>query len=182
MLETIVKDLGLTLSHTWTLVPICLFLGQGLYTDLKEHKLYKVVSYIFIGLRLLVWPWCPVTLSHLYGLLIAFGVRFAFSFITRTNQAGDLFFMTALGFWLGMWGTILVMAGSSVLFIIVYIVRNARNVAKLVNAADSMVYNIKKGSALDLDEKKMPLGPFMVAMTVLVIAFYYAASARMGLR
>lgn len=86
----------------------------AVYTDVKEHKIYNLLTFPTLALGLFFSNFNNVgILNSFLGFLICFGIAFMF-YLTKGIYGGDVKLMAAIGAWVGK-----SLALSNILYILV---------------------------------------------------------------
>ena len=164
---------------TYFLLPM--FLAYGSYTDIQKHKLFRNVSYVFIGLRLLlaILPGLCITwhsglafkiyrtntahlsAGNLIGSIIGFMIIFIVGLIFNMPVGGDVFFAAAIGFWVGPLGIVFTIGIACILFIIFAIITF---IHRRAYSKDALRYRI-------------PFGPFLSIGCILTLIMHMITEA-----
>lgn len=91
-------------------------------TDIKSMKIYTEVSVAFVGIRLFLTIWYPLSWSNVGGAAFLVAFVFIIAFITYTNMGGDIKAMLPIGLFLGFTNSVIFIVGSISILMLVGIV------------------------------------------------------------
>ncbi|MBG9693074.1 hypothetical protein ABD91_20165 [Lysinibacillus sphaericus] len=91
-------------------------------TDIKSMKIYTEVSMAFVVIRLFLAIWYPISWSNIGGAVFLTAFVFIIAFITYTNMGGDIKAMLPIGLFLGFSNSVVFLAGSICILLLVGIV------------------------------------------------------------
>lgn len=102
-MEKLINDFFTFPVTNWIVVGILTsMLIWASITDIKYNKVYHKMDLLYLGLRIAVVFWYPITLNTLIGGAVGFALLFIPAFILNTSHmAGDIKFAGVLGVWIG---------------------------------------------------------------------------------
>lgn len=103
------------------LLLVCL--GVATYTDIKELKIPNKLNALIAILRVALIPAMGISYYNLFGFLFCFGLFLTVGVITYTSMGGDIKCAGAMGFFLGLHASVLVILAACLLAIVYSIIR-----------------------------------------------------------
>ncbi|MFY0516626.1 prepilin peptidase [Lysinibacillus sp. UGB7] len=101
---------------------LLLYLIISSITDIKSMMIYTEVSMAFVVIRLFLAIWYPISWSNVGGAAFLIAFVFIIAFITYTNMGGDIKAMLPIGLFLGFSNSVVFIAGSICILLLVGIV------------------------------------------------------------
>ena len=176
MINTIIQDMQISLSHPWILIFVAAFLGQAIYTDIKQRKIYRNASFIFMAVRVAIEPFFfQLSSTHIIGALIGFFVPLlvALLFKGKSIGGGDIFFKTAIGLWLGTWAVIIMMFFGSLFAIIAFVAKNLKDASVIKDASRQFEINLITRTHFESEDTRMPMAPYLSGALIAAIIMFY---------
>ena len=89
-------------------IPLMLLLTYATYTDVTELKITNKLNLTIVIVRLVLIPFCGISFYNLLGFAFCFGLFLFVACLTYTNMGGDIKCAGAMGFYLGLHVSVLV--------------------------------------------------------------------------
>lgn len=119
----IAGHLGTYYQHYLMVILLFALLGYASYTDIKELKISNKLNLAIVLVRLALIPFFGISYYNLLGFAFCFGLFLLVGVITYTSMGGDIKCAGAMGFFLGLHNSVLVVISACVLAIVYSIIR-----------------------------------------------------------